>query len=153
MTYRVQRHDNTRIAIERDGKLAFELEREHGGRGFWALFPVYDGKRGARITTDQYANDLVEWVSSGFVQGGHIAVVEGGFVVPVPREARDFYISGTGYLCCRQPVRMVLTEHLVTTHGIRDARQIRAATAAEKEAAGLAESSEAPSAVFLAGAS
>lgn len=151
MTYRVQRHDNTRIVIERDGKLAFELEREDEGRGFWALFPVYDGKRGARITTDQYANDLIEWVSSGLVQGGHIAQVPGGFVVPVPTNAREFYISGTGYLCCRQPVRMVLTEHPVTDHGIRDARQIRAATAAEQEAAGLTAGSPAQSALFLAG--
>jgi hypothetical protein len=149
MTYRVQRHDNTRIAIERDGKLAFELERENGGRGFWALFPVHDGQRGARITTDQYANDLIEWVSSGLVQGGHLAEVADGYVVPVPAGAREFYISGTGYLCCRQPVRMVLTERPVVEHGIRDARQVRFATPAEREAAGLSQQADAQ-AVFLA---
>lgn len=149
MTYRVQRHDNTRITIDRDGKLAYELEREHGGRGFWALFPVYDGKRGARITTDQYSNDLIEWVSSGLVQGGHLAEVAGGYVVPAPVEAREFYISGTGYICCRQPVRMVLTEHPVTEYGIRDTRQIRPATAAEQEAAGLVAQDLSRSAVFL----
>ena len=138
MTYTITRHDNTRISIDLNGKLAFELEREHEGRGFWALYPVHDGARGARITTDQYSNDLVEWVTSGFIRGGHIAQVPGGYVVPAPAEAGEFYISGTGYLCCRLPRRMVLTERPVTEQGIPAAVRLRVAASAECEAAGLA---------------
>lgn len=148
MTYHIRRHDNTRISIERDGQLAFELERMDAGRGIWALYPVYAGARGAVITTDQYSNDLIEWVTSGFIRGGHLARVDGGYVVPVPFEAGDFYVSGTGYLCCRKPVRMVLTERPVTEQGIQSRHQIRPASLAEREAAGL-DMRDATSAVFL----
>lgn len=149
MTYLVTRHDYTRISIERDGQLAFELERGDGGRGIWELYPVRAGARGAKIMADQYSNDLIEWVTCGHILGGHLASVEGGYVVPVPFEAGDFYVSGTGYLCCRKPVRMVLTERPVTEQGIRWGHQIRPALLAEREAAGLDVRDGATSAVFL----
>jgi len=150
MTYRVTRHDNTRISIELAGQVAFELERENEGRGIWALYPVRNRARGVKITSDQYANDLIEWVTSGLVRGGHVARVAEGYVVQVPAEARDFYVSGTGYLCCRAPVRMVLAETPVIDLGIQTRQQIRAATPAEREAAGLDLRDASLSAVFLA---
>ena len=151
MTYRVTRHDNTRIAIERDGVLAYELERENGGRGIWALFPVHDGVRGAKITSDQYANDLIEWVSSGFIRGGHVAAVDGGYVVPVPSNAGEFYVSGTGYLCCRTPRRMVLTERPITEQGISASVHLRPASREELDRAGLLRDDSSEGAgVFLA---
>jgi hypothetical protein len=149
MTYRIHRHDNTRISIELDGILAFELERENAGRGFWGLYPVHSGARGVRITTDQYSNDLIEWITSGLVRGGHLASVAGGYVVPVPAGAGEFYVSGTGYLCCRTPVRMVLTEKPVTGQGIRWGTQIRPASLTEREAAGLDMTDSTIAGVFL----
>jgi hypothetical protein len=153
MTYRVTRHENIRISIERDGVLAYELERENGGRGIWALFPVHDGARGAKITSDQYSNDLVEWVTSGFIRGGHVAAVDGGYVVPAPANAGEFYVSGTGYLCCRTPRRMVLTERPITEQGIAASVRLRPASRAELEQAGLASAgSSIEGGVFLASA-
>lgn len=146
MTYRVTRHDNTRVSIELDGQLAFELEREADGGRRWALYPAHAGTRGAKIMTDQYSNDLIEWVTCGHIRGGHLAAVAGGYVVPVPVDVGDFYVSGTGYLCSRTPVRMVLTEKPVLGLGISLSARIRPATLVERQAAGLPETG---SAVFL----
>lgn len=150
MTYRVIRHDNTKISIERDGQLAFELERENAGRGIWALFPVHSGVRGTKITSDQYSNDLIEWATSGFICRGHVAQVAGGYVVPAPAKAGEFYVSGTGYLCCRTPRRMVLTERPVTELGIPASVRLRQASREELDQAGLLRLDSSQSAgVFL----
>lgn len=149
MTYQVRRQDNTHISIEMDGAVAFELERENEGKGFWGLYPVHHGVRGVRITTDQYSSDLIERITGGLILGGHLARVEGGFVVPVPMDAGDFYVSGTGYLCCRTPLRLVLTEKPVLGHGIRHRGQIRPASLEERAAAGLNIRDGSLSGVFL----
>lgn len=154
MAYSVTRHGNTRIEVKVDGRLAYVMERENEGRGFWALFPVFDGKRGARITTDQYSNDLIEMITSGLICGGHLAHVEGGFVVPAPADASDFYVSGTGYLCARSRVRRVLSEKpimdLLKKVGPYAQPKLRPATLAEREAAGLDVNDVTMSAVFIA---
>ena len=137
MTFRVHRNDNTFISIERDGCVVYELERENDGRGIWALFPVHAGVRGAKITSDQYSNDLVEWVTSGFVLGGQVAQLAEGYVVPAPAGTGEFYVSGTGYLCCRTPRRMVLTERPITEQGVPANVRLRPATRAELAMAGL----------------
>lgn len=46
------------------------------------------------------------------------------FVIPVPFDVGDFYISGTGYLCARTPVRTVLMEEPATRYGITSNSQI-----------------------------
>ncbi|KVP39603.1 hypothetical protein [Burkholderia ubonensis] len=148
MAYRIKR-DETRISIQLDGKEAFVLEREDEGRGIWALFSVRDGVRGAKIDRDQYSNDLIDRVTSGLILAGHVARVAAGYVVPVPVDVGDFYVSGTGYLCCRTPVRMVLTDAPVTTYGIEARHQIRPATLAERQEAGLDVGDTTRSAVFL----
>jgi hypothetical protein len=153
MSYTVTRHDNTRISVKMNEQLVYELERENQGRGIWALFPVDDGKRGAKIMSDQYSNDLLEMITSNLICAGHIARVEGGFVVPVPADAGDIYVSGTGYLCARRPVRRVLSKTPVlgltpTSHPYTKP-SFRTATAAEREAAGLNVNDAAMSAIFL----
>ncbi|KVP75446.1 hypothetical protein WJ96_06980 [Burkholderia ubonensis] len=149
MAYRINRDDDKRISIQLDGQEAFVLEREDNGRGIWALFPVRDGVRGAKIDRDQYSNDLIERVTGGLILAGHVARVAAGYVVPVPVGAGDFYVSSMGYLCCRAPVRMVLTEAPVTAYGIEARHQIRPATVAERQEAGLDVSDATRSAVFL----
>jgi hypothetical protein len=148
MTYRVLRQQS-HISIELDGRKVFALERENGGQGVWALYPVTDGGRGTMLDRDQYANDLIERVTHGLICAGHIAMVDGGYVVPVPIEAGDFYVSSFGYLCSRNPFRMVLSEAPVSTYGIEARHQIRAATLEERQAAGLDIADATHGAVFL----
>ncbi|HDR9103688.1 hypothetical protein [Paraburkholderia sp. A3RO-2L] len=149
MTYRVRRQDSL-ISIELDGKEAYVLEREDNGKGFWALYPVRDGARGAQVERDQYSNDLIERVVHGLICAGHVARADGGYVVPVPVEAGDFYVSGFGYLCCRTPFRMVLSESPVHGRSIAARPEIRRATLEERQAAGLDTQDPTRSAVFIA---
>ncbi|EEF26398.1 conserved hypothetical protein [Ricinus communis] len=138
--YRIHRQaglDSRFISIELDGREVYVLEREDDGKGIWALYPVRDGVRGAKMERDQYANDLIERVTHGLICAGHIARVDAGYAVPVPVDAGDFYVSGLGYLCCRKPVGMVLSEAAVSTYGIHARHQIRMATLEERLAAGL----------------
>jgi hypothetical protein len=149
MTYHVLRQQS-RISIEMNEREVFVLERENGGQGCWELYPVTDGVRGALLDRDQYANDLIARVTHGLICAGHIARVDGGYVVPVPIEAGDFYVSSFGYLCSRNPFRMVLSEGPVSVHGIAARHQIRPATMEERQAAGLDVADATRSAVFLA---
>jgi len=150
--YRIHRQaglDSQFISIELDGQQVYVLEREDEGKGIWALYPVRDGVRGAKMERDQYANDLIELVTHELICAGHIASVEGGYVVPVPVDTGDFYVSGLGYLCCRTPVNRVLSEAAVSACGIHARHQIRPATLEEREAAGLDLKDTTRSAVFL----
>lgn len=52
------------------------------------------------------------------------AQVDNYFVIPVPFDVGDFYISGTGYLCARTPVRTVLAEEPVSQYGITTTSRI-----------------------------
>ncbi|MBU9200314.1 hypothetical protein KTD31_02970 [Burkholderia multivorans] len=149
MAYRVLRQDSL-ISIELDGKEVYVLEREDNGKGFWALYPVRDGARGAQVDRDQYSNDLIERVTHGLICAGHVARVDAGYVVPVPVDTGDFYVSGFGYLCCRTPVRMVLSEAPVHARGMAERPQIRPATLDERQAAGLDLKDSMRSAVFIA---
>ena len=149
MAYRISRAD-ARISIELDGKEAFVLEREDDGRGFWSLFPVRDGVRGAKIDRDQYSNDLIERVTGGLLLAGHMAHVPAGYVIPVPVNTGGFYVSGLGYLCCRVPVQMVLTESPLAFYGIKGPHQIRPATLEERQEAGLDVRDATNTAVLLA---
>ncbi len=136
MRYQVVRDDqNVRASIQLDGKEVWCLEREDQGRGHWLLHRVVDGVKGPAITRDQYSNDLIETVTVGLVLAGHVAQVEGGVVVPVPVDVGDFYVSGFGYLCSRNPVRMVLSEFPLPKE--LQGHSIRMASPAEKLAAGL----------------
>jgi hypothetical protein len=149
MAYQVLREDQ-RISISLDGREVYALEREANGRGVWALYPVTNSVRGAKLDRDQYANDLIERVTHGLICAGHIARVGEGFVVPVPIEAGDFYVSGFGYLCSRNPFRMVLSDAPVSLYGISAPHQIRPATLEERQAAGLDMADATRAAVFLA---
>jgi len=148
MTYRVSRLP-TRISIELDSREVFVLQREDDGQGAWALYPVSDGVRGAMIDRSQHANDLIARVTQGLICAGHVASVDGGYVVAVPIEAGDFYISSFGYLCSRNPFRMVLSETPVSGFGIESRHQIRPATLEERLAAGLDIADTTRAAVFL----
>ncbi len=147
MAYRVLRQES-RITIERDGLTVFVLERETDGQGIWALYPLTAGTRGAKLDRDQYANDLIERVTHGLICAGHIAQVAAGYVVRVPIDAGDFYVSSFGYLCCRNPFRMVLSEAPVSRYGITSGR-IRPATIEERLSAGLDIGDSSSSALFL----
>lgn len=46
------------------------------------------------------------------------------YVVPVPADAGDFYVSGTGHLCARHPRPQILLERPVSEFGIRFPSQI-----------------------------
>jgi hypothetical protein len=60
--------------------------------------------------------------------------------IPVPRDVGDFYISGTGHLCARTPVRCVVHEEPVSALGVVSNDQIVGrATLEQKAAAGLGE--------------
>jgi hypothetical protein len=147
MTYRVSRQP-ARISIELDSREVFVLQREEDGQGTWALYPVSNGARGAMIDRGQHANDLIARVTQG-LSAGHVASVDGGYVVPVPIEAGDFYISSFGYLCSRNPFRMVLSETPVSCYGIEARHQIRPATLEERQAAELDIADTTCAAVFL----
>jgi hypothetical protein len=148
MTYCVSRQP-ARIAIALDSREVFALQREEDGQGAWVLYPVSDGVCGAMIDRSQHANDLIARVTQGLICAGHVASVDGGYVVPVPIEAGDFYISSFGYLCSRNPFRMVLSETPVSRYGIESSHQIRPATLEEQLSAGLDIADTARVAVFL----
>lgn len=44
--------------------------------------------------------------------------------LPKGKNCAQFYISGTGYLCCRQPHIMCLSENSLIDYGITHDRQI-----------------------------
>lgn len=46
------------------------------------------------------------------------------YVHPVPSDVGDFFISGTGYLCARAPIRACLSETPLIDYGIRTNNQI-----------------------------
>lgn len=52
------------------------------------------------------------------------AQVDNCFVIPVPFDVGDFYISGTGHLCARTPVNVVLAEEPVSRYGITTSSRI-----------------------------
>lgn len=59
-------------------------------------------------------------------------------VVPVPFDVGDFYISGTGHLCARNPQQTVLADERMTDLGIRSNSQIVGyASLDEQKRAGL----------------
>ncbi len=79
-----------------------------------------------------------------------LAQIDNYYVVPVPFDVGDFYISGTGHLCARTPVRTVLAEEPVTRYGITSNSQIVGyATLEEQQRAGLDTSDPCMTAIKL----
>ena len=67
-----------------------------------------------------------------------LVMVNGYFVFPVPSDTGDYYISGTGHICCNRPVKKTLSDGPVMDLGICANSQIVGyANIAECRAAGI----------------
>lgn len=142
MIYCIHRVEK-RIVIELDSTAAFVLEQDEGSLGGWSLFSMRDGIRCQQIDRGPKPDDLVERVASRLILAGRVAKVAGGFLIPVPAGARDYYVSGCGYLCCAGPRRLTLMERPLSSYGIHGPHRLRAATPAECQEAGLTSSCDA----------
>ncbi|KVP96909.1 hypothetical protein WJ97_13885 [Burkholderia ubonensis] len=134
MTYHVCRHDNNRVSIEVDGCEAFVFER--AAEGPWAQFLVRDGLT-FQVECDDDGEALIDRSVYNLANRGHAAKVAAGYVLQIPADTSDFYLSGLGYLCCRTPVRMAVSLVRVGELGIEGPHQIRPATREEERAAGF----------------
>lgn len=68
----------------------------------------------------------------------HLFALDDGFLIPVPYDLGDFYISGTGHLCSRTPFRGKVLDNPLTPYGVYSTEQIVGyASAEEKQRAGL----------------
>lgn len=122
MSYRVLHDTPDRLTVLLDGQPAFLLTPD--AHGIWEAYDC----RSVAIDGDlQVVRSLLPFdrglkcavvlarLCRSLMAVGHLAQVPAGFIIPAPREARDFYLSGTGFLCARQPVVRVLTQQPVPT--------------------------------------
>lgn len=69
---------------------------------------------------------------------GGMTMLDGAYLISVPADVGDFFISGLGYLCARTPNRITLSEGSLTAHGIKTNDQIMGyATLEQRHQAGL----------------
>lgn len=132
MSYRVLRETPDRLTVLQDGQPVFLLAPD--AQGIWA---AYDCRRGSGLVPfDRGLNldVLLGRLCSSLMAAGHLAQVQDGYVIPAPADAHDFYLSGTGFLCARQPVVRVLSQQPVPFGADP---LLRAATEDERLAAGL----------------
>lgn len=90
------------------------------------------------IDQDMSVDLLIDRTAQSLRRAGHLAKIAGGVLVWVRTEAADampqLYVSGAGYLCARNPHRVV-SEHPVHQLGL-DVSRARIATLSERMTAG-----------------
>lgn len=90
------------------------------------------------LDQDMSVDLLIDRTAQSLRRAGHLAKIAGGVLVWVRTEAADvipqLYVSGAGYLCTREPNRVV-SEHPVHQLGL-DVSRARIATLSERMDAG-----------------
>lgn len=103
------------------------------------------------LDQDMSVDLLIDRTAQSLRRAGHLAKIAGGVLVWVRTEAADvlpqLYVSGSGYLCTREPSRVV-SEHPVHQLGL-DVSRARIATLSERMAAGDSSFGERSTVLFL----
>lgn len=103
------------------------------------------------LDQDMSVDLLIDRTAQSLRRAGHLAKIAGGVLVWVRTEAADvmpqLYVSGAGYLCAREPSRVV-SEHPVHQRGL-DVSRARIATLSERMDAGDSSFGERYQVVFI----
>ncbi len=123
------REDGSYLVRDTGGTPRFTLVRRiepktTNGGGLWEVRRLVEGQPAQLVDEQPYLNDALENIKHGYYPYNLPPVVNGWLVIEVPRDAGDFYISGSGFLCARAPVHNVMLDTPVTDFGVVSNSQI-----------------------------